>query len=106
MRKLRNGRWAAKTHDHLLRVLVIPTREGLQEVGVRDSRQSTLLGEYWNAVERYLSTGEASALRPLRGKYIIDAVGKRVPLLTDLHELDRLGSAGILSFESIYARAA
>src|SRR6266478_4958858 len=26
LRKLRNGRWAARTHDRLLRVLVIPTR--------------------------------------------------------------------------------
>jgi hypothetical protein len=106
LRKLRNGRWAARTHDRLLRVLVIPTGEGLREIGVRDSRQSTLLGEYWNAVDRYLSTGDASALREFREKYIIDTSGKRIPLLTDLHELDRLGSAGVLSFESIYARAA
>jgi hypothetical protein len=106
LRKLRNGRWAAKTHDHLLRVLVIPTREGLREIGINDSRQATFLGEYWNAVERYLSTGDASALWEFRGKYIIDANPKRIPLLTDLRELNRLGSAGVLSFESIYARAA
>jgi len=106
LRKLRNGRWAARTHDHLLRVLVIPSPEGLREIGVNDSRQATRLGKYWTAVDRYLSTGDASALREFRGKYIIEASGKRVPLLTDLHELDRLGSAGVLSFESLYARAA
>src|SRR5712691_11528152 len=33
LRKLRNGRWAAKSHDRLLRVLVIPTRQGLGEIG-------------------------------------------------------------------------
>jgi hypothetical protein len=106
LRKLRNGRWAARTHDRLLRVLVIPTRKGLQEVGVRDSGQATLLGKYWTAVDRYRDTGDASALRELKVKYIIDASGKRVRLLTDLGELDRLGSAGILSFESLYAGAA
>jgi hypothetical protein len=106
LRKLRNGRWVAKSRDRLLRVLVIPTRKGLSEIGVRDSRQASLLGKYWNAVERYRDTGDGSALREFRGKCIIDASGKRVPLLTDLHDLDRLGSAGVLSFESLYGKAA
>ncbi|MBZ5658008.1 MAG: hypothetical protein LAO56_22325 [Acidobacteriia bacterium] len=106
LRKLRNGRWAAKTYDCLLRVLVIPTRKGLHEVGMRDSRQATLLGKYWTAVERYRDTGDASALREFRGKHIIDASGKRVRLLTNLGELDRLGSAGVLSFETLYAKVA
>jgi hypothetical protein len=106
LRKLRNGRWAARTYDHLLRVLVIPTRKGLSEIGVPDSRQASLLGKYWTAIERYRDTGDASALREFRGKSIVDAGGKRVRLLTTLHELDRLGSAGVLSFESLYGRAA
>jgi hypothetical protein len=106
LRKLKNGRWAAKVNDHLLRVLVIPTRKGLREIGVRDSRQSSLLGKYWSAVDRYRDTGNVSVRQEFRGKYIIDDSGKRVRLLIDLHELDRLGSAGVLSFESLYARAA
>jgi hypothetical protein len=106
LRKLRNGRWAARSHDRLLRVLLIPTRKGLTEIGVRDSRQASLLGKYWTAVERYLQTGDASALREFRGRYIVDASGKRVSLLTNPREIDRLGSAGVLSFESLYARAA
>jgi len=106
LRKLRNGRWAAKPHDRLLRVLVIPARKGLREIGVRDSRQASLIGKYWTAVDKYRDTGDASALREFRGKYIVDASGKRVRLLTSLRELDRLGSAGVLSFETLYARAA
>jgi hypothetical protein len=106
LRKLRNGRWVAKTHDRLLRVLLIPTRKGLREIGVRDSRQASLLGRYWAAVEHYRDTGDASALREFRGKHIVDASGKRVPLPTNLLELDRLASAGILSFETLYAGAA
>ena len=105
LRKLRNGRWVAKPHDRLLRVLVIATRKGLREIGVRDSRQASLLGKYWTAVERYRDTGDASALREFRGKYIIDASGKRVRLLTDRRALDHLASAGVLSFETLYARA-
>lgn len=105
LRKLRNGRWAARTSDRLLRVLVIPTRKGLSEIGVRDSRQASLLGKYWTAVERYRDTGDASALREFRGKYMVDATGKRVRLLTNRHTLDHLGSAGVLSFETLYAKA-
>lgn len=105
-RRLKNGRYAAKTIDRLLRVLVIPTRAGLREIGVRDSRQATLLADYWVAVERYLATGDASALRKIRHKTITNADGKRIRLIKNLAELERLGSAGVLSFESLYAKAA
>src|SRR5258708_2798206 len=65
-RKLKNGRYAAKPIDRILRVLVMPTRKGLSEVGVRDSRNASLLGTYWTAVEQYRDTGDASALRKFR----------------------------------------
>jgi len=106
LRKLRNGRWAAKKSDRLLRVLPLPSREGLIDIGVGDSRQATVIGKYWNAVDLYLRTGDGSSLQAFQGNDIIDADGKRVPLMTDIHELDRLGSAGNLSFESLYARVA
>ena len=89
-----------------MRVLSLPSARGLIEVGLRDSRQATVIGKYWNAVDLYRDTGDGSALVAFRGTYITDAEGKRVPLLTDLSELDRLGSAGVLSFESLYARVA
>jgi hypothetical protein len=105
-RKLSNGRWAAKKSDRLLRVLPLPSREGLIDIGVGDSRQATVIGKYWNAVDLYLSRGDDSGLNAFQGKHIIDADGKRVLLMTDIRELDRLGSAGNLSFESLYARVA
>ena len=105
LRKLRNGRWAAKNRDKLLRVLPVPTSAGLREVGVPDSKQATLLGKYWSAVEVYLRTGDASALEKFAGEHIVDASGTRHPLLTNLQELDRLGSAGAFSFETIYGKA-
>ena len=80
-RKLKNGRYAAKVNDRILRVLLIPSRKGLREVGVRDFRQATLIGKFWTAVDRYRDTGDASALREFRGKHIIDAGGKRIPLV-------------------------
>src|SRR5882724_3106070 len=61
-------------------------------------------GKHSAAVQRYLETGDNSALAKFKGKYIVDAQGKRIALMTDLDDLDRLGSAGELSFESLYAR--
>ena len=106
LRKRKNGQYVAKASDRLLRVLVIPTSKGLQEVAVMDSRHASDLGKYWDAVQGYLETGESSALRKFGQKRIKDANGVRISLITDVQELDRLGSAGVLSFESLYAKAA
>jgi hypothetical protein len=106
LRKLSNGRYAAKGHDPLLRVVVVISKhKGPVEIATRDSRQASKAGKHSAAVQRYLETGDDSALAQFKGKHIVDAQGKRVALLTDLDELDRLGSAGVLSFESLYARS-
>jgi len=106
LRKRGNGQYVAKATDRLLRILVILTEQGLSEIAIRDSRQASQLAKYWDAVQRYLETGDSSGIRRIRRKYITDANGKRIPLLKNLDELNRLGSAGVLSFESLYARAA
>lgn len=106
LRKRSNGRYAAKATDQLFRPLLVLTPEGPREIGVRDSRQATLVAKHWNAAHRYLETGDDSVRRKFRGKRITDANGRQVRLLTDLNQLDRLGSAGVLSFESLYARTA
>lgn len=100
-----NGRYVVKSHDTLLRVLIILTPQGLSEAAFRDSRQASILGKYWAAVELYLDTGGASALRLFEGHSVTDAEGKQIPLITDLRELERLGSAGVLSFETLYVKA-
>lgn len=103
LRKRKNGKYAAKKTDHLLRILSVSTPEGRREFAIRDSHQASMLGKYWSSVQRYLQTGDDSALRKFKGKKITDASGKRHPFITDLNQLDALGSAGVLSFESLYA---
>jgi hypothetical protein len=103
LRKQKSGKYAARKTDHLLRILSVLTPEGRREIAVRDSHQASTLGKSWAAVQRYLQTGDDSALRKFKGKKITDASGKRHPLITDLKQLNRLGSAGVLSFESLYA---
>jgi hypothetical protein len=106
LQKLANGRYAVKTNNKLLRVLVLPRPEGVREIAVRGFKEASLVGRYWAAVQKYLETGDAAALRKIRRKTIIDADGKRIRLIKDLAELDRLAYAGVLSFESLYAKSA
>jgi hypothetical protein len=106
LRKSDSGRYEAKSSDRLLRVLAIPNLEGVGEIATRDSRQASQLATYWDAVQKYLQTGDATVLSNFEGVYITDARGAQVPLLTDLDELDRLASAGVLSFESLYVGVA
>jgi hypothetical protein len=104
--KRSNGRYSVKPGDQLLRVLRILTPHGPVEIGVRGSRQASTVGEYWAAVQKYIATGDATGLNKLEGKEIRDASGNKITLITNTNELKRLGYAGQLSFESIYARTA
>lgn len=106
LRKQPSGKYAAKASDNLLRLVMIPTPQGTREIAVRGSKQVTLLAKYSNALHRYLQTGDASKLKEFQGMHIKDANGVDVPLLVDLATLNHLGSAGVLSFESLYARSA
>jgi len=98
----KNGRYVATKTDHLLRVVTILTAKGKKEIATRDSRQASLIGGHWAAVQRYLQTGDDSALLKFKKTRVIDASGKRHMLLTNLAELNRHASAGVLSFESMY----
>lgn len=106
LQKDTRGKWSPKKDDNLLRVLIVQTPEGRREIGVRGFRKASLIGEYSNAVSKYLQTGDSSGLKKFRGKKIRAADGEQISLLTDLAELNRRGSAGVLSFESLYARSA
>jgi len=104
--KTENGRYLAKDRDKISRLLLIPTSDGLREITLNDSREASKLAKYWDAVHKYLETGDSSGLQPFHGKHVKGAKRERIEFLTDLDELDRLGSAGVLSFESVYARSA
>ena len=106
LHKRSDGQYRAKPSDNLLRLVLIPTPDGTREIAVRGSKQVSLLAEYWNALHRYLQTGDATRLRTFSGKAIKDTSGTEIPLSVDLSALNRLGSAGVLSFESLYARTA
>jgi hypothetical protein len=106
LRRKKNGRYVAKKTDQLLRVVNVLTTDGRKEIATRDSRQATLVGSHWAAIQKFLQTGDDSALSKFTKKKVVDARRKRFVLLTDTKELERLGSAGVLRFESMYAGGA
>lgn len=103
LRKTKSGRYVARSSDKLLRVLKLP---GQTQVAVRDSTTASKIAEYWDAVRKFVATGDPSRLKKFRRMKLLDEKGKRIKLPTDLAELQKLGSAGVLSFESLYARTA
>jgi hypothetical protein len=105
--KKRNNRSYAATHrDSLLRVVLLPTSSGMRELALRDSQAASLVGRYHAAVKEAVLFGHYSGLREFKGRTVKDASGIRIPLITDPDELVRLASAGVLTFNSIYARSA
>jgi len=99
----KNGRYVATKSDRLLRVITILSVRGKNVIATRDFRQASAVGGHWAAVQRYLQIGDDSALLKFKNKRVTDASGKRHLLLTNLEELNKLASAGILSFETMYA---
>jgi hypothetical protein len=83
---------------------MIISQRDLEEIIVNDSDQATRVARHSNAESLYLNM-RCWPNQGVRGQYAIDADGNRVPFLTDLKELDRRGSAGKVSFVSLYARA-
>jgi hypothetical protein len=100
IRKVRRH-WTARAQDRLLRIMRVPTSQGVQDLEVRDSRSATLIGRYWNAVKQYLETGDVESLREFRGKSVrVGKVGH--PLLTNAEIVDQLAEGGEFAFESVY----
>lgn len=103
----KRGRYHVKPMDRLLRVMVTPGKKGLREIVVRDSREASVIGQHWSAIEKLIGREEdPTPLRKLSRKTVKDENGKRVRLLTNVDELKRLASAGKLQFETVYATRA
>jgi hypothetical protein len=106
-RKLADGQYVAKARDEIFRMLCILSEEGgLVEFPVTDSREASLIGRFWNAVQQYLRRGDPFELNSLRHRTVRDSTGKRSHLLTNLKEIERQAYAGVLRFESIYGAIA
>src|SRR5207244_13181156 len=92
LRLQKSGKFVAKPTDRLLRVLSTLGPGGRTTIAVRDSRQASLAGGHWAAVQKFLQTGNDSALLKFAKKRIVDVRRKRYPLLRS--EERRVGQEG------------
>ena len=97
-----SGRYSTRRDNapHAMRFL---DEDGVFAIAVRSPRKRSLIAQYFSALSTYFgSTGDPSALAEFEGESIL-VDGKRYAFVTDLDVLERLGYAGELEFEELYA---
>lgn len=78
--------------------MVLLTTAGVVEVTVRSSGKASQIGNYWTAVRRYLSTGDASDLSEFTGRSVSGAT-----FVTDLDVIEAWARTGELDLDDIYS---
>lgn len=91
-------RWVPTKSDRLSRRMVLLTTAGVVEVTVRSSGKASQIGNYWTAVRRYLSTGDASDLSEFTGRSVSGAT-----FVTDLDVIEAWARTGELDLDDIYS---
>lgn len=85
------GKVRATKKDSISRGLIIYTNGHIEEIVVDDSEQASIIGEYMNAVQDYLNTGDEDVLLASEGSVVRDENGLEYELETDpdlLQEID------------------
>lgn len=95
------GRWRV-SDDHRERDIQLFSNGAQHKIRIAGYDNSRLVGEYMNAVKKFLDTNDPSHLEPFKGVVVTDAKGKRFPLETDPNTLYRLYHISDEPFESVY----
>lgn len=93
----RRNEWQVTPGDRLYRPMYAYSGGRVEPVDVRGSRVASTVGRYHSAVQRYLHTGDVSALARFAGTKV-----GGVELETDLDVIDEMARRGQFDFESIY----
>jgi hypothetical protein len=96
----RGRRIVAKPTDRLARPMSVFTPEGPRTVVIRSSRKASDVAAHWAAIQRYLATGDTTALARFDSK---TAGGVR--LGTDPDAIEAWARIGELAIDDIYAIA-
>jgi len=75
----------------------ILTADGIEDLELNTSEARSAVGSHWNAIQRFLATGDSDALE----RFALTSVRRR-RLLTDPDEIERLARIGELDVEDIY----
>ena len=85
----KRGRVLARLSDNIQRPLHFYEKGELTEIITRNFRDASKVACYMNAVKKAL-TGDESNLQEFKGKFIIDAKGKKRYFETDLNKLQKI----------------
>lgn len=96
----RGKRWVFK--DSRLRRVQIITKGRTRNLGVQGYAAARLIGEYHNAVARFLRTNNPKELRRFVGRVVEAANGRTYVLETDPNELHRIAAMDTPAFHEIY----
>ncbi len=94
----KDGRYRALPTDRIARPVQVLTRDGRKNLVLRGSRVASTVARHWNAVHRFLGTGDTEALAPFHGKRVAGHT-----LETDPDAIEREARRGELEFEDLYA---
>lgn len=84
---MRKGRWRAKKFDTIQREMNIYKSGKIKSIVVRNSKEASTIGNYYNDVKKALETGDERFLKKYKKKTIRDARGKKHKLETRLEKI-------------------
>ena len=70
------GTWRAQPYDTISRALNIIENWPIRSIEVNDSEEASKVGQYGDAVKKYLDNGDESALEPFVGMQVWDSSGR------------------------------
>jgi hypothetical protein len=100
--QIRSGRFDVTASDQLPRRMRMLTAQGEVIVRTTSSRTASRIGDYNNALRKYVVSGDPSGLKPFEGKSVRSG-GKAYVFATDRRTIDRFVRAGAVHFVDIYA---
>lgn len=68
--------WHAQPYDTICRAMNIIENGRIRSIEVNDSAEATKVGQYGDAIKKYLDTGDEAALNPFVGKQVWDSSGR------------------------------
>jgi len=89
----RKGRWRAKKFDKIQRKMNIYERGKIKSIIITNSKDASLIGQYYNDVKKALETGNEKVLKKYKKKIIKDAKGKKHILETRLERIYEIEEA-------------
>ncbi|MGI0012626.1 MAG: helix-turn-helix transcriptional regulator [Nitrososphaera sp.] len=78
----RRGRWKAKSHDRISRVMTIFSNGRRYNIETRSSTAASIIGRYNSAVGHFTQTGHTTNLNKMKGTVVRDASGQKYILET------------------------